>query len=126
MCAFSSSSSSRHLGDAGLVVGAEYRRAVGVDDAVADLRLDAGVRAGGVHVEGEEQGVVAVARVGGDEVARVVAADRAAEGAEPLLEFLADRLFVAGGAVDRHEVEERLEEAVAVNLIARLILTPDT
>ena len=45
-----------HLGDAGLVVGAENGRAARADDAVREPRLDADAGLDGVAVAGEEDG----------------------------------------------------------------------
>ena len=126
LCSFSSVQQLERLREAGLVVRAEDRRAVRVDDAVADLRLDAGVGAGRVHVEAEEQRVVAVAGVGGDEVADLVAADVAAERREALLELVANRFFVAGGAVDGNQFEEGLEHAILAHRLAGPLMSPSS
>ena len=97
-----------HLQDGGharLVVAAQDGRAVGVDHAVADHRLDADVLADGVHVRAEHQ-PVALARPAGDQVPVLVGLDRAAQLGQPPRQVFADGLFLARRAVDGDQVEE--------------------
>ena len=105
-------------GDPGLVVRAQDRRPVGPDHAVvADDGDDAPVGAGGVHVRRDQDRALASAGPHGDDVADLVARDGAAELAEPSLEILADLLLVTGGTVDRHQVQERPQQALAIDVL---------
>ncbi len=100
-----------HLQDgrhAGLVVAAQDRRAVGVDHAVADHRLDADILADGVHVRAEHQ-PVALARPARDQVPVLVGLHLAAELGQPPRQVIADGLFLARWAVDGDQVEEGFE-----------------
>jgi hypothetical protein len=72
-------------------------------------------------VEAEEQGVVAVAGVGGDQVPDLIALHLATELTETLLQVEADCFLVAGRAIDGYEVEEVLEKAVSINEAGGLI-----
>src|SRR5918993_1875536 len=83
---------------------------------VADDGHDATVRASGVHVSRHKDRSRTRAGQDSDEVADVVAAGRAAQPAEPLLERPPHHLLGTGGAVNRHEVEKRTKQPILVDL----------
>jgi hypothetical protein len=68
-------------------------------------------------MERQQEGVVAITRVSGDQIAGRVPADGTAERTKPGFEFFADGLFLAGWAVDGYKIKERLQETIAVNVI---------
>ena len=94
-----------------LVIAAEDGRAVGEDDAVADLRLDAHIRADGVHMGAEHQPVAAAVGEAGDQVVVLVAHHLAAERGEALGQVIGDGLLLARWAVDGDQVEKGLDKA---------------
>ena len=71
--------------DAGFIVGAEDRRAIAADDAVANDGLDARILAHGIHMCAEQEPVATIAVEPGDDVAVFVDVGGQAKGRQPRL-----------------------------------------
>lgn len=107
-------------GEPRFAIPAENGGFVGVDLVAIDNGFDASTWFNGVHVGGEEEGVVAI--FGGDDVAVVVTGDVEPEGGQSLGQILGDGLFVSGWAIDSNEVGKGFDESLAIDHAVVLVI----
>ena len=99
-------------GHAGLAIAAKNGVAVGGDSVAGDLGPDAAAGVNGIHVGGEQEGLVAV--LAGDDVAVVVAGNLETEVGQAVGHLEGDIPFLAGGAVDTYQVAEIVDQSFLV------------
>ena len=108
-------------GDAGLVIGAQYRRAVAADHAGIQPRPDAAARLHGVEVGAEDDWLGrGSAGQPANDVVLGVGRHRAAQVAQTLGHDSANRRLLTGGAINTGEGAERLDESLFVDCARRL------